>query len=64
MGYQSAVFELHIESDGGVRRTGLYARIDGGQLSLLESWEWGPFDTSLEISQWAWRGVARALAAH
>lgn len=34
---------------------------DDGQLRHVASFEQGPFDTALEVAQWAWRALAREV---
>ena len=39
----------------------LYGIEDDGQVVFVDSYEQGPFDTSLEVAQWAWRALAKQL---
>lgn len=32
---------------------------DDGQVGWVDSFEQGPFDTALEVAQWAWKAIAR-----
>lgn len=61
----SHVWEVHVERmDSQTRVTTLYRCVERGQLELVASEEWGPFDTSLEISQWVWKWVTRSMDRH
>lgn len=56
------VFELHLDEETPYTRSAaLYRRDEHGQLALCDSHLIGPFDTHLEIAQWAWRALTRAM---
>lgn len=46
---------------GGTRRYVIWANDQVGQVAWVGDYEQGPFDTNLEVAQWAWRVIARAL---
>lgn len=58
---EQGVIELHWGSYDGITSYGLYERLEDGQLRFLEATEAGPFDTSVEIAQWAVRVIARRV---
>jgi hypothetical protein len=54
--------ELVWETDpAGTTWYQLYGRTDEGQLYLISTFDQGPFDTALDVAQWAWRAVAREV---
>jgi hypothetical protein len=58
----SGVFELQWDSDQcDRRRYAIYSHLASGQLRLESTYEQGPFDTALEVAQWAWRVMARLV---
>lgn len=52
---------LDWDTTDGVTVYRLIGHDDTGQLVFLGSTEQGPFDTALEIAQWAWRTIAREV---
>lgn len=58
----SGLLELHWETqlDGTVTYQ-LYEVESTGQRALISVAAQGPFDTALEIAQWAWRAIARRV---
>jgi len=55
-------FDVTVEQDGAnIRNVTVTGLDDVSQMAWLNSEEFGPFDTSLEISQWVWRTIARHL---
>jgi len=62
LSHAEGVLELHWGTDlrGHVLYV-LYAREKHGQLVLLSSFEQGPFDTAVEVSQWVVRVIAREV---
>lgn len=60
----SAVFEVHVEGPpDAIREVTIYSVGEHGQLGLVAAEQFGPFDTSLEVSQWVWRVATRHLVA-
>jgi hypothetical protein len=58
----SGVLELQWETDpNGVTCYGLYERGEHGQLAFIDAMQQGPFDTALEVSQWAWRAISKRV---
>jgi hypothetical protein len=58
----AGTLELHWSTDEhGTVRYGLYERTEVGQLAFVDAMEQGPFDTSVEVSQWAWRAISRRV---
>jgi len=55
------LLELHWWTDGLVKHYSLYERFENGQLALVDSMEQGPFDTALDVAQWAWRNLSRRV---
>jgi hypothetical protein len=56
------IVELQWHTDTrGVVLYALYWRNGDGQLVLESTMEQGPFDTGLEVAQWAWRAIARLV---
>lgn len=56
----TGVLELHWWTDeSGITRYALYSRSSLGQLATLSSYEQAPFDTCVDVAQWAWRAIAR-----
>lgn len=39
----------------------LYFRTTLGQLRFIDAFEQGPFDTCVDVAQWAWRSIARQV---
>ena len=39
----------------------LYEVEPSGQRSLVSYMDQGPFDTALEVAQWAWRAISRVV---
>lgn len=57
---ESGILELHWSTDElGNCCYALYTRGSLGQLALVDTFEQGPFDTSVQVAQWAWRAIAR-----
>ena len=56
------LFELHIDDTAQPIRYTVIAVHEDGQRSLTGQRERGPFDTDLEVAQWAWRTLTRALS--
>jgi hypothetical protein len=54
-------FQLWWETEGRSRRYTLATADECGQVIIIEQFEQGPFDTSLEVAQWVWRVLARQL---
>lgn len=43
----------------------LWSLDENDQLAWCADYEQGPFDTALDVAQWAWRAIARQVpAAH
>lgn len=58
----SGVLELHWQQDLRGRHTyQLYSRLTTGQMALLGTFDQGPFDTALDIAQWAMRLISREV---
>jgi hypothetical protein len=58
----AGTLELHWSTDEhSVVRYGLYERNDQGQLAFVDAIEQGPFDTSVEIAQWAWKTISKRV---
>lgn len=56
-------YELYFDEQAGEPRTTMvYAVEDDGQMRLVAASDWGPFDTQLEIAQWAWRWLTIDIA--
>jgi hypothetical protein len=56
------VVQLTWETDGAGRVVYRVFTIEPtGQLAFLGSFDRGPFDTALEVAQWAWRLIAREV---
>ena len=49
------------ERSGGNIVYTLWTLDDNDQLAWAGDFEQGPFDTALEVAQWAWRTMARQL---
>jgi hypothetical protein len=60
-GTYAGVLELHWASDNGITCYELYERNGSGQMTFVEGFEQGPFDTALEVSQWAWKRIAERV---
>lgn len=54
-------FQLFWEEDGGEHCFVLTGELDDGQMTILGTFNQGPFDTRLEVAQWAWRLMAKHL---
>lgn len=55
----SGVVELHWEMDQeGTVWYHLFTRDGDGQLAVVDSYVQGPFDTCVEVAQWAWKRIA------
>lgn len=58
----SGSLELHWDKDpDGFTRYHLYGRDEHGQLTLVNSFEEGPFDTAVDVAVWLTRAVARRV---
>jgi hypothetical protein len=58
----SGGFEVVWEKDlNGTVWYQMYLREPSGQLALLSTFDQGPFDTALDVAQWAWRVIAREV---
>lgn len=54
--------ELHWETDdNGTTSYGLYQRGAVGQLVFVDAMQQGPFDTALDVAQWAWKAIAKRV---
>jgi hypothetical protein len=45
----------------GLRVYSLFYEASGGQTRMVDTFEQGPFDTSLEVAQWVWREVSKLV---
>lgn len=56
-------FRLHWQEDPGDGRWfqmyGVHQ--ESGQLFLISTFHQGPFDTALDVAQWAWKAIAREV---
>ena len=58
----AGTLELHWSTDLRSRTEyQLYTILDNGQLRLESTFEQGPFETAVEVSQWVARAVARLV---
>jgi hypothetical protein len=58
----AGMLELHWEQlPNGRVVYAVFSHLQNGQLRLESSMEQGPFDTALEVSQWAWRAISRLV---
>jgi hypothetical protein len=55
------VLMLSWEATDGIELYRLTAIESDGQHRFIGSFEQGPFDTALEVAQWAWRTMAKEL---
>lgn len=58
---RSGALELHWTTINTQTVYVLYERGEHGQLALVDSFEQGPFDTSLEVVQWVLRTMTRRV---
>lgn len=56
-------FRVTLDDEGGERFIAITGEHDNGQLTLIGTFSPGPFDTNLEIAQWVWRSITRAIEA-
>lgn len=52
---------LRWESDGYCVSYSLWGVHRDGQTMMLGGFDQGPFDTALEVAQWAWRMISRVV---
>lgn len=58
----AGILELHwATDDNGVVHLALYGLDPNQQLKVWATHETGPFETRLDLAQWAWRALASAL---
>jgi hypothetical protein len=62
MSSQALVFEVHFFGETTSERTiTIYAFDADGVGQMVDARDVGPFETSLEVSQWVWRTMSRHL---
>ena len=56
--------ELRIQwrtDEDKITRYAVWALTEDDQLRWVADFEQGPFDTALDVAQWAWRAIAREV---